>query len=308
MRPDPRLLALAACCAALPLLASMPTPAKAHVVAGGRVFPVTLTFDDPGVGDELTLPQAVWQRSAGPTYQTQLQWEFDKRITPTTAIIINQGWDILHNPGDKVRNGFENTFVTGKWQAYTNGAHEFVVSLGVIREFPGNANTVNIGGDTYGTTAPTIYFGKGFGDLPIGYLRPFAITGELSYAIPDRQLNSAGDNSGNPRAISGGLSLQYSMPYLHSQVRDLGLPPFLNRLIPLVEFDYFAPTAGPAPGNPTTFTLAPGFIYEGDTFQFGIEALIPANKAAGQNVGVIAQLHFFLDDIFPSSLGRPILP
>ena len=56
-----------------------------------------------------------------------------------------------------------------------------------------------------------------------------------------------------------------------------------------------------------TLTAAPGFIYQGDTFQFGIEALIPANRAAGQNVGVIAQLHFFLDDIFPHSLGSPIL-
>jgi hypothetical protein len=130
----------------------------------------------------------------------------------------------------------------------------------------------------------------------------------LSYVIPDRQLNSAGDNSGNPRAITGGVSLQYSLPYLHAQVRDIGLPAFLNHVIPLVEFDYFTPAAGPAPGNPPSFTLAPGFIYVGDTFQFGIEALIPANKAAGQNVGVIAQLHFFFDDIFPNSLGKPLFP
>ena len=27
-------------------------PAVAHVIAGDRVFPVTLTFDDPGVSDE----------------------------------------------------------------------------------------------------------------------------------------------------------------------------------------------------------------------------------------------------------------
>lgn len=306
MRPNPRLLALAACCAAMPLFAYAPIQASAHVIAGDRVFPVTLTFDDPGVGDELTLPQVVWQRSAGPTEDEQLQWEFDKTITPTTALILNQGWDILHAAGDKVRNGFENTFLTGKWQAYTDPQHEFVVSLGIIREFGGNANTVNIGGDTYGSTAPTIYVGKGFGDYPIGYLRPFAVTGELSYVIPDRKLNAAGDNNGNPVAINGGVSLQYSLPYLVSQVKDIGLPSFLNHVVPLVEFDYNTPVAGPAPGNPTTFTVAPGFIYVGDTFQFGLEALIPANKAAGQNVGVIAQLHFFFDDLFPNSLGRPL--
>ena len=32
-------------------------PVDAHVDVGERVFPVTLTFDDPGVGDEATLPQ-----------------------------------------------------------------------------------------------------------------------------------------------------------------------------------------------------------------------------------------------------------
>jgi hypothetical protein len=34
--------------------------------------------------------------------------------------------------------------------------------------------------------------------------------------------------------------------------------------------------------------------------------MIPVNRQSGGNVGVIAQLHFFLDDIFPNSLGRPI--
>ena len=37
------------------------SPADAHVVVGNRVFPVTLTFDDPGVGDEATLPQFVYE-------------------------------------------------------------------------------------------------------------------------------------------------------------------------------------------------------------------------------------------------------
>ena len=39
---------------------------------------------------------------------------------------------------------------------------------------------------------------------------------------------------------------------------------------------------------------------------FAVEAMIPINKASGKHVGVIAQLHFFLDDIFPNSIGKPI--
>ncbi len=38
----------------------------------------------------------------------------------------------------------------------------------------------------------------------------------------------------------------------------------------------------------------------------GIPAIIPVNNRSGNRVGWIAQLHFFLDDLFPTSIGRPI--
>jgi hypothetical protein len=281
-------------------------PAHAHVVVGNRVFPVTMTFDDPGVGDEVTLPQFTWQRSAGPQNDYQVQWEFDKRITDTTAIIYNHGYDFLGLAGSKRHTGFENVAVTGKWQAFTFPDHEFVVSLGVIREFAGGAGTAEIGGDTFGSTSPTLYFGKGLGDLPIGLARPLAITGEFSQSIPDHRLNTAGDNNGNPYTFQGSLSLQYSLPYLQSQVKDVGLGDFFGRFSPLVEIDYATPTGGPAGGNPMTLTVAPGLIYSGDSYQVGVAALVPGNKAAGQNVGFLFQVHVFLDDILPNSLGKPI--
>ena len=112
------------------------------------------------------------------------------------------------NLGRRARSGLENVFITGKWQAFTNAEHEFVVSLGVIYEFGGTQATQNIGGDAYGGTSPTLYFGKGLGDLPIGFLRPLAVTGELNYNIPDRRLNSALDNNGNPNSLNAALSIQ----------------------------------------------------------------------------------------------------
>ncbi len=205
-------LPLIAALAILSLIAG--SPARAAVVVGVRVFPVTLNFDDPGVGDELRLPQLVWQNEAGSQNLSQLQWEWDKTITPMTALVYNQGYNRLEAAGRKTQTGFENAFLTGKWQAYTNIEHEFVVSVGWIREFGGGRQTQDIGGDFYGSTSPAVWAGKGFGDYPIGVLRPLAITGQLSYAIPDRPLNSALDNSGNPPAWSGGLSnsVQHSLP------------------------------------------------------------------------------------------------
>jgi hypothetical protein len=79
--------------------AAVATAASAHVIAGDRIFPVTLTFDDPGVGDEATLPQVIWQPDAGRQNLYQLQWEYDKTITPTTALIYNHGFDYLQAAG-----------------------------------------------------------------------------------------------------------------------------------------------------------------------------------------------------------------
>jgi hypothetical protein len=229
-----RTITTAAALVAAGTVATPEAPASAHAIAGARVFPVTLTMDDPGVADEASFPTFSWQRSAGPSNQYNLQWEFDKTITPTTALIYNQGYSWLQSSGAKTQTGFENAVITGKWQAYVSAEHEFLLSGGVQNELNGNQHTQSIGGDAYGSVSPTLYVGKGMGDLPVDALRPFAVTGELAYAIPYRRLNTAGDNSGSPPIWNAGVSIQYSLSYLQSQVKDYGFPEFVNRLIPIL--------------------------------------------------------------------------
>ena len=307
--------------AATALPALLPAPSRAHVIAGARVFPVTLTFDDPGVSDEASLPALTYQRGGanggtGPTHSVNLGFEYDKTITPTTALILNGSYDIDQTNGSKTQTGFENLVVTGKWQAYTNAEHEFVASLGIQREI-GGTGTTHIGGDRYGSTTPTAYFGKGFGDLPIGVFRPLAITGEFSYTVadkkvkttqvtdPDSGLISAQFTNGNNNAWNGGVSLQYSIPYLQSQVKDYGLPGFIGNLVPVVEVTWSSPAGSPSTQG-TTWTAAPGVIYLAQWGEVGVEALIPANKAAGTNVGAAVLVHLFFDDLFPTSIGKPV--
>ena len=299
-------------------------PAAAHVIAGNRVFPVTLTFDDPGVADEASLPAFTYTRGganggSGPSHEFDFGFEFDKTITPTTALILNYGYNIQQMNGSKTQTGFGNLYVTGKWQAYTDAAHEFVASLGVIREI-GGTGTIHTGADRFGSTAPTGYFGKGMGDLPVDFLRPFALSGELSYTIADKALKalpvvaSAGPlttgiasqfNNGNNNAWAGGISIQYSIPYLQSQVKNVGLGGFFGNLIPIVEFTWTSPASSPS-AQGTTWIAAPGVIYMAQWGQVGLEALIPLNKAAGTNVGVVGLVHFFFDDLFPNSIGKPL--
>ncbi len=316
----------AASCAAL---LAVPCGAGAHAIAGARVFPVTLTLDDPGVADEATLPQVTYQRSGadggpGPVQQVEVDFEYDKRITTDLGFAVNDGAVIQDTEHDKTRTGGENIQVTGKYQVYTDATHEFIATVGVSREF-GRTGTAHTGADQYGATTPIVYFGKGLGDVAVDGLRPFALTGEASYTIADRALKQVGAppatglkgstpgigmaeaqfNNGNSDSAAAGLSLQYSLPYLVSQVHDIAAPQFVKHLVPLVELTWSSPTTSPS-SQGTQIVVAPGFIWINRSYQFGLETLIPANRASGTTVGVVAQFHLFLDDLLPKSLGRPV--
>jgi hypothetical protein len=44
----------------------------------------------------------------------------------------------------------------------------------------------------------------------------------------------------------------------------------------------------------------------GDYYQVGVEAIVLVNRASGEGVGAIAQLHLYLDDILPTTIGKPL--
>jgi hypothetical protein len=217
-------------------------------------------------------------------------------------------------------SGFQNLETSFKWQFLTVPEHEFVMSAALNVEW-GGTGAQSVGAERFNVYTPTLFFGKGFGDLPqsAGWLRAFAITGQVGYAIPSQRstVNSidvdpdtgavTADVEVHPDVLVWGGTLQYSMPYLKSNVVDLGLPDFINRLIPIVEVALQTPVANTiTSGTVTTGTVNPGFIYAANKFQIAAEAIIPINRASGTGVGAMVQLHFYLDDIFPTSIGRPI--
>jgi hypothetical protein len=57
----------------------------------------------------------------------------------------------------------------------------------------------------------------------------------------------------------------------------------------------------------TTGTIQPGVIWVGNYFQVGVEAIIPVNAQSGNGIGVVGQLHLYLDDMFPTTFGKPLL-
>jgi hypothetical protein len=109
----------------------------------------------------------------------------------------------------------------------------------------------------------------------------------------------------HPDVLEWGFALEYSVIYLQSQVQDMHLRAPFDRLIPLVEFA-LETSLNRGSRRQTTGTVNPGIIWAGRYCQFGVEAVVPINQRTGNNVGVIAQLHFYLDDLFPHSVGRPL--
>jgi hypothetical protein len=72
-----------------------------------------------------------------------------------------------------------------------------------------------------------------------------------------------------------------------------------------VEFALQTALNGPLAGQ-TTGTFNPGVIWVGRYLQFRVEAIVPTNAASGHDLGVRAQAHLYLSEIFPNTIGKPI--
>lgn len=297
--------------------------AHAHCFVGSRFFPATLLVDDPCVADELSLPTfSVIKTGDDPSArQIDISGEYSKRITQDFGISIGRTFTRLRVPGGPSSSGFQNLETTFKYQFATVPEQELVMSAGVSVEWA-HTGRAAVGAEQFNVWTPTFWFGKGLGGLPdsLSWVRPFAITAQIGYQIPawTRTVTwsldtDSGDLSSDveqhAQFLVWGGSLQYNLRYLQSNVVDIGLPDLMARLIPIVEAQFSTPVAYRAnTGSKTTGSVNPGFIWVGNYFQLGAEAIIPINRESGRGVGWVVQAHFYIDDIFPRSIGRPMIP
>ena len=288
------------------------TAAQAHGLIGKRFFPATLGVDDPFVADELSLPTISHIKTPGdtPTRETDISAEISKRLTPDLGVSLAGTYKILDADASPLLNGFDNMEVTLKYVFFKNAEHETLLSAGLSWDV-GGTGSKKVGAESFDTITPTLFWGKGFGDLPeaLQFVRPLALTGSFGVGIPTRHatvtrvVESDGsvsfDREVHASIAKWGVTLQYNLQYLQSFVRDVGLPRPFSRMIPLVEFVMQTPLDDPTNAGKTTGTIQPGVIWFGRYVQVGVEALIPVNERTGKNVGVVGQLHFYLDDILP---------
>src|SRR5438067_663707 len=179
IRPVTRAAALAA----VAVLTSS-TGALAHCFVGARFFPATLAIDDPCVADEMSLPTvSIFKNGDDPSAkELDVSGEFSKRITENFGISIGNTWTRLSPPGAPSASGFQNLETALNYQLLKDAPHELALLAGVTVEW-GGTGARQVGAERFSTITPTLYFGKGFGDLPdsAGWVRAFALTGQIGY-------------------------------------------------------------------------------------------------------------------------------
>ena len=281
----------------------------AHGVIGKRFIPTTLVVDDPFASDELDLLKVNRGSKNDDGRETSVGFEFSKRLTPDFALGV--GWEYLFKePTNGSRtSGAGNPDFSFKYVFLRSAEHEGILSAGFGTEV-GGIGPARVA-ERISTFTPSLFFGKGMGDLPdsLKYLKPLAINGSFQVNIPSRRrtvtttITADGDieqdTERHPTTIPVGFAITYSIPYLQSFVKDVGLEaPFAN-LFPVVEFNFETPVSGPGKKLTTAFAN-PGLIWVGKYVELGLEAQVPMNKVSGKNAGVNALIHVFIDDIWPN--------
>ncbi len=314
-----RWLRQSVCFAFIMLLSSTPSTLFGHGVAGQRFFPTTFAVDDPFVSDEFSLlfnSIKMNDDAGGPQVRTSsLDVAYSKRILPNFGIEVTESYRRLQPEGESSVSGYGNLEVSAKYQFYTSASRETILSFGVSDEL-GNTGSRKVGTESFSVISPAFFFGKGFGDLPdsMQFLKPLAITGAIGPNFPSqKQTVTVNADTGDidverhPTTLTWAFTLQYSLMYLQSAVKDIGLGVPFNRLVAVVEFP-METCLNTDCKNQTTGTVNPGIAWIGKYTELGIAAKIPMNPRSGAGTGVFVLFHLFIDDLFPKSIGRPIFP
>jgi hypothetical protein len=225
----------------------IPTIASAYTAAGDRNFPAQLLIPQIGPTDSLWVPIMTQPKypelNDDHTRETSLTGTYSKLITERLGVQLEYGLSHIDRLGDSSVTGTQNFHALLQYESILDPEHEFLLSVQVDREFGGTGDQ-RVGSEKQGATTPGVTFGKGLGDLPIGYWRPLAITGFAGYQI--------GSGSRANVAMTG-ISVQYSIPYLLSKVANVGLPSFLHGMTPMTEVTFNS--------QHNMNFVAPGFSY-----------------------------------------------
>jgi len=116
-----------------------PVTARAHCEVGERIFPTTITFDDPCVSDELSLPTIqTFKNGDEPSAQElDISGEYTKTITRNFGVSFEEEWVRLDVPGEGTHSGFDNLGTAFKYQFVRDGHRELAMSASLDVDWGG---------------------------------------------------------------------------------------------------------------------------------------------------------------------------
>src|ERR1700730_13424480 len=180
---------------------------------GDRFFPSTLATTVPTPADFYNPPYFVKLPDTATTHEIDIPSTYSRLVTKDWAVFFTETFRILDVANRGRLSGFDNLVIGTQYQLYTNPEHQFVVTVG---------GTAAIGGtgapgiaSSFSTLTPTIYIGKGFGDLPdsVAWLRPLTISATAAVAVPTESSTVTSLGTVNlPRAETGAFTSLSTVP------------------------------------------------------------------------------------------------
>src|SRR6202023_178506 len=196
------------------LLATCSEGSAAYV--GDRSFPSPLATTVPTAADFYNPPYFVRlpdTATTPTTHEIDIPTTYSRLVSRDLAVFFTETLRILEDGDRGTRSGFENFVIGAQYQLYTNPEHQFVVTVG---------GTAAIGGtgapgiaSTFSTLTPTVYIGKGFGDLPdsMAWLRPLTVSATVAVAVPTESSTLTSLGTINlPRADTGAFTSLTPLP------------------------------------------------------------------------------------------------
>jgi hypothetical protein len=288
------------------LLATCSEASAAYV--GDRFFPSTLATTVPTPADFYNPPNFVRLPDTATTREIDIPTTYSRLVTRDLSVFFTETFRILDDVNKGRRTGLDNLVIGSQYQLYTNPEHQFVLTVGGTAAIGGTGSSQVAA--PFSTLTPTVYIGKGFGDLPdvMAWLRPVTVSATVAVAVPTDSVSLTATTlpTGattlseiiNPKILQWGFALEYSLVANYYTGANRTGTRYPEGWVPLVEFALQTPLNGPLAGR-TTGTVNPGVIWVNRYLQVGIEAIIPIDARSGRDIGARAQAHLYLPAIFP---------
>ncbi len=273
------------------LLSSLPR-------AGDRIFIEPLVVKDADIDNQITtMPLFMGGFHGSQAFQNLITIE--KRLWYNFSLQVGTQYDAVFAP-DLTTSGFEFEEIQGKYLVYENAAHEIMATFIERALFSPQDSLVSK--QSYPLQLNSYFlFNKGLGDVPVRFLRPFAIQSDVVWTQPfgsaPQPLAPYLGGAYYDQAFRFDFALEYSLLYLNDVVGQ-SVPSFLQHLTPAVELRTITNLSNNGFYGQTAGYLSYELNYQAPWYQISVayqRSFGPDAPFAGQALLLYAT--YFYDDL-----------